>query len=349
MKRERIDHNKIRFILNRQDLAERNINTKELKYGTPEAKSLFDELISLAREELGLGSGIHPMMVEAIPMGESGLVVNISRVENPDELDPRFSRFTNGIDMDRMEQGPGGTDGPVPDFRDESSFGGPEYDAGPDGPDFGPGGPSADEEAPDGPGSFTPDEDAEPGPGKPYDEEDENPDGPPPDGIQIQQGPEIRAEINIPGSSAIDPGELMNVIDNIMSGIAGKIDESLKRGKEKKEGPTPPVPPSKGNKSASSESAAVYEFRELQSVIRAARLLAPNYHSESILYKNPTSRKYYLYIGSEHNTPQEFLNALAILNEFGMRCRINYSTKAFFEEHMEKILADALTHLSELG
>ena len=346
MRKERIDQNKIRFILNRQDLAERNINTKELKYGTPEAKSLFDELISMAREELGLGSGIHPMMVEAIPMGESGLVVNISKVENPDELDPRFSRFSNGIDMDRMEQGPGSVEGPVPDFRDDAAMGGPGYEP----QSGGPGGePSDEEESPEGPGSFTPDGEMNAGPGGPYEGEEENPDGPPPDGIQIQQGPEIRAEINIPGSSAIDPGELMNVIDNIMSGIAGKIDESIKRGKEKKAGPTPPQTPSRENKGASPESAAVYEFRELQSVIRAAKLLAPNYHSESILYKNPLNRKYYLYIGTEHNTPQEFQNALAILNEFGMRCRINYSTKAFFEEHMEKILVDALTHLSELG
>ena len=98
MKQERIGDNKVRFILDQQDLEERNIEITELSYGSPGAKELFDELIQLAKEEMGLDEGAHPMMVEAIPMPRSGLVVNISRVENPDELDPRFSRFTNGLE-----------------------------------------------------------------------------------------------------------------------------------------------------------------------------------------------------------------------------------------------------------
>ena len=291
MRQERISENKVRFILDQQDLEERNLEIAELSYGSPGAKELFDELMELAREEMGLDEGAHPMMVEAIPMPESGLVVNISRVENPEELDPRFSRFTNGI----------------------------EFDRGPDG-----------EEDEDGP---------------PMIDDEDGPEGPIPDGVQIQQGPEIRAESNIPRSGSIDPKDIMNVIDNIMSGLAGKLGGT--GGVVKKQ---PDTPSKKPEPDASSvDPFVIYEFQDLRSVVHAAQLLAPGYDSESILYKNPVNRRYYLYLAREHNTLQEFAGAIALLNEFGNRCRITYASKEFFEEHMEKILDDALLRLYSLN
>ena len=294
MKQERINENKVRFILDQQDLEERNLEINELSYGSPGAKELFDELMELAREEMGLDEGAHPMMVEAIPMPESGLVVNISRVENPEELDPRFSRFTNGIEFDK--------------------------------------GPDAEMDEEDGP---------------PFDEDEEaGPEGPIPDGVQIQQGPEIRAEINIPRSGSIDPKDIMNVIDNIMSGLAGKLGANA--------GPAVRKQPETPNKKSAPQEGSVdpfviYEFQDLKSVIHAAQLLTPGYDSESILYKNPVNRKYYLYLGREHNSIQEFAGAITLLNEFGNRCRITYASKEFFEEHMVKVLDDALVKLYSLN
>ena len=106
MRTERISENKVRFILDQSDLEERNIRISELAYGSEKAKELFDDLMELAREELGVEEGPQPFMVEAIPMSQNGLVVNISRVENPDELDTRFSHFTNGIEYDHDPEGP---------------------------------------------------------------------------------------------------------------------------------------------------------------------------------------------------------------------------------------------------
>ena len=316
MRQERINDNKIRFILDRRDLEERNLEITNLSYGSPGAKELFDELMQLAKEEMGLDEGAHPMMVEAIPMAGSGLVVNISRVENPDELDPRFSRFTNGLEYDNP-----------PDM----DLGGPEFDE--------------DDQDEEGPGSDGPGSEGPGGEG-PYDES-EGPDGLIPDGIQIQQGPEIRAEINIPRSGSIDPKDIMNVIDNIMSGLAGKLGAGDHPGNKSK-----PVPEGPAKKTVAenndADSFAVYEFRDLQSVIRAAKLLNRGYHSEAVLYKNPVNRRYYLYIGREHNTLREFAGAITLLNEFGSRCRITYASKEYFDEHMEKILDDALIHLDEI-
>ena len=296
MRQERINENKVRFILDQQDLEERNLEISELSYGSPGAKELFDELMELAREEMGLDEGAHPMMVEAIPMSESGLVVNISRVENPEELDPRFSRFTNGIEFDRE--------------------------------------PDTDDEEEEGP---------------PFEEiDEESPDGPMPDGVQIRQGPEIRAEINIPRSGSIDPKDIMNVIDNIMSGLAGKLNGREGGAASSKKQPTPPDKKPAPDE-ASVDPYVIYEFQDLRSVIHAAQLLTPGYDSDSILYKNPVNRKYYLYLAREHNSIQEFAGAIALLNEFGNRCRVTYASKEFFDEHMEKILDDALVRLYALN
>ncbi len=317
MRQERISENKIRFILDASDLEEREIQISELAYGSDKAKELFEDLMEIAREELGFEDGIHPLMVEAIPMERNGLMVNISRVENPDELDTRFSRFTHGIEFD----GPGGAVG-------------------------GPGGPDDDDEDEDEDGPGFEDLDAEEydGPGGPDSEgEDDEKQGP--DGVQIQQGPEIRAEINIPKSSQVNPQDIMSMIDNIVSGLAGKVGAQVTKGPA----PVPPVGKPGVKKPPEPDPFALYEFKDLQSVIQASRLVSMHYDSENVLYKNPVNQRYYLYLGRERNSLEEFSQLCTILNEFGSRCRISYASKEYFEEHMTVILRDALIQLEELG
>ena len=99
MRRERISKDKIKYILDQADLEERNIDVKELKHGAGKASALFDELMEMTRDVFELEDGPVPLMVEAIPTSKGGLVVYISKVENPDELDTRFSRFTGNGDL----------------------------------------------------------------------------------------------------------------------------------------------------------------------------------------------------------------------------------------------------------
>ena len=342
MRTERISENKVRFILDQSDLEERNIRISELAYGSEKAKELFDDLMELAREELGVEEGPQPFMVEAIPMSQNGLVVNISRVENPDELDTRFSHFTNGIEYDHDPEGPDPEEG----------------EEGPgDGPDSGPGfrqseGPGFDEPGYegnyDGPDSPENDPDLKQGP----------------DGIQIQQGPEIRAEFSIPKSAEIDPKDIMSMIDNIVSGLAGKMGAEVRKlsgntpsGNQSTPGSTggpgapgiPGKPEPKAAKPSEPDPFALYEFKDLQSVIHASKLLSMHYDSENVLYKNPVNQRYYLYLGRERSSLDEFAKLCTTLNEFGSRCRISYASKEYFEEHMTVILRDALIQLEELA
>ena len=98
MKIERISDTQIRCTLSREDLATRNINLSELAYATDKAKELFRDMIQQANDEFGFDAENLPLMVEAIPIMPDSIVLIITKVEDPEELDTRFSRFSPGND-----------------------------------------------------------------------------------------------------------------------------------------------------------------------------------------------------------------------------------------------------------
>lgn len=104
MKIERLSENQIRCTLNKADLAEKELLLSELAYGTDKAKELFRELMQQASSELGFEVDNIPLMIEAIPVSAECLILIITKVEDPDELDTRFSRFTKHLaDVEEYE------------------------------------------------------------------------------------------------------------------------------------------------------------------------------------------------------------------------------------------------------
>ena len=99
MKIERINENQIRCTLSSEDLSGRRIRLDELAYGSEKARQLFHDMMQEARQTVGFESENYPLMIEAIPIAQNGLVLIITRVEDPEELDTRFSRFTRSDDM----------------------------------------------------------------------------------------------------------------------------------------------------------------------------------------------------------------------------------------------------------
>lgn len=93
MKIEKINDNQIRCTLTRADLAERQLHLSELAYGTEKAKSLFQDMMQQAAHEFGFEANDIPLMIEAIPASSDSIVLIITKVEDPDELDARFSKF----------------------------------------------------------------------------------------------------------------------------------------------------------------------------------------------------------------------------------------------------------------
>ncbi len=93
MKIERINENQIRCTLSSSDLSSRDMNIRELAYGTEKARALFREMIQKASNELGFDAEDIPLMVEAIPLPNESIMLVITKIEDPEELDTRFSKF----------------------------------------------------------------------------------------------------------------------------------------------------------------------------------------------------------------------------------------------------------------
>ncbi len=93
MRMERINDRQVRCVITSEDLAERSLSLRELKYGSMETAKLFKEMLSAAYDEYGFNADNLPIMIEAVPMNRDELLIIISAVEDAEELDPHFARF----------------------------------------------------------------------------------------------------------------------------------------------------------------------------------------------------------------------------------------------------------------
>lgn len=92
MKIERINENQIRCTLTSEDLADRQLRISELVSGSEKAKSLFRDMMQMAHSEFGFEADNIPLMIEAMPSA-SGLVLIITKVDDPDDLDNKLAKF----------------------------------------------------------------------------------------------------------------------------------------------------------------------------------------------------------------------------------------------------------------
>jgi adapter protein MecA 1/2 len=93
MKIEKINENQIRCTLTREDLDHHQIRLSELAYGTEKAKKLFRDMMQQAQLQFGFEADNIPLMIEAIPVNMDSIILIITKVEDPEELDTRFSKF----------------------------------------------------------------------------------------------------------------------------------------------------------------------------------------------------------------------------------------------------------------
>lgn len=104
MKIEKVNDNQIRCTLTKADLIDRELKISELAYGTEKAKSLFRDMMQQASYEFGFEAENIPLMIEAIPLNSECIVLIITKVEDPEELDTRFSKFAPSVhDMDDVD------------------------------------------------------------------------------------------------------------------------------------------------------------------------------------------------------------------------------------------------------
>ena len=97
MRIEKVNDNQIRCTLTKEDLANRKLKLSELAYGSDKAKSLFRDMMQQASFEFGFEAEDIPLMIEAIPVNSDCIVLIITKVEDPEELDTRFSKFAPSV------------------------------------------------------------------------------------------------------------------------------------------------------------------------------------------------------------------------------------------------------------
>jgi adapter protein MecA 1/2 len=97
MKIEKVNDHQIRCTLTKEDLAKRDLKIAELAYGTDKAKELFQDMMQQASIEYGFDAEDTPLMIEAIPINSECIVLIITKVEDPEELDTRFSNFAPSV------------------------------------------------------------------------------------------------------------------------------------------------------------------------------------------------------------------------------------------------------------
>ncbi len=100
MKIERLNENQIRCTLSKEDLESRHMKVSELVYGTEKAKSLFREMMRFASYKFGFEAEDIPLMVEAVPVSSDSIVLIVTKVTYPDELDARYSTFSDEDEED---------------------------------------------------------------------------------------------------------------------------------------------------------------------------------------------------------------------------------------------------------
>ena len=267
MKIERISENQIRCTLNKHDLMERQLKISELAYGSEKAKELFRDIMEQANIDLGFDADDIPLMIEAIPTSRDSIILVINKVENPEELDERFSHFG-------------------------------------------------------APGDFDEEENEE------LDSEEDN-------------------------TSVLDSSDFVNCFEQLhdlleetgnkstpdSSGEFVPLSETLQGGKRKsKKKDTEPL----------SERIRVFSFPSLNLVLNLAHQIDDSYHGKNTLWKDPSSRRYYLLLhrGKGRNA---FRLVCSTLSEYGTEETVTYATQTYYNEHFQLILKDdALARLAEI-
>lgn len=298
MKIEKINDNQIRCTLNKSDLASRQLKISELAYGSEKARELFRDMMRQANYELGFEAEDLPLMIEAIPVSAECIVLIITKVDNPEELDTRFSRFSDSDESEDFE------DYDYNDFDDDSDD----------------------------------DEDEDMVPGKLSDELDsvENLDSEIQDlgndlmNIFSQVKDYLNKKMVSPNSDSFVP--LSQSISN-----ANGTNKSAKDNKDNKDSIikdntadvstlTPPV------------VVRVFSFNTLDDATDAALIINPIYSDDSTFFKDTKDNHYYLAITRKNTSSVNFNKICNILSEYGKKETMDVSSVDYFKEHQEVLI-----------
>lgn len=87
MRIEKLTENKIRIILNMQDLQEKNIDLHSFMSNSIESQDLFYDMLDKAEKEIGFQTKDYKLMIEALAAPEGNFILTVTRIVP--EKDPK--------------------------------------------------------------------------------------------------------------------------------------------------------------------------------------------------------------------------------------------------------------------
>lgn len=330
MKIEKVSDNQIRCTLTREDLDDRQIKISEIAYGSEKAKLLFRDMMQQANYEFGFEAEDIPLMIEAIPMSSGCIVFIITKVEDPEELDTRFSKFAPSVheEEDSYEEDSDENN----DLIDEGFSAFCDKDDSNIQKDL-----SENEKKSEN--GITA------GFGLPKSAEDVF------DLFRkiASQSSKAKAEKPdkyIPGSgvknnnaevarNTAEPARAMSERNGERT--AGNVGGVTENGN-----PQPKVknPLDANEKANSLPSIRIFSFDHLDTLTDAAYIIHSHFQGSSMLYKNPENNLYYLVLDRENNMQGDFIKICNLLLEYSNAERYTPSTIAYMKEHFHVIIPE---------
>ena len=340
MKIEKINDRQLRCVLTKEDLENRKIRLSELVCGGEKARSLLRDMIVRASRELGFSFNNNPLMIEAVPTGKDQLVLIITRVDDPGELDSRFKHLSGVTDSGKNDLAKqdsadmptmpltGADD--VLNLLKELSMQLDEQDDGMSGS-----------------GAET---------GEQASKRLKAKDGSPAEN-RTEAGKQVTKRSKEQDGALTKSGsEAEKTISKWLKelGAAGLAEAFLKRSTQTKDKKSRKKDSAKEKNEKTLQEelcqfTRFYLFRNLENVLNASKCVPETYKGENALYKNPEDGCFYLLVKKTDTEPEQFNRICNVLSEYSMPMDYFTGMDEFFREHMQVIVAGhAIQHLRKV-
>ena len=95
MKFEKLNENKIRIILNHQDLSEKNIDSHSFMSNSQESQNLFIAVLNEAEQKIGFITKDYKLRIETLALSDGNFILTITRFGNNVNIDSKAQRIKN--------------------------------------------------------------------------------------------------------------------------------------------------------------------------------------------------------------------------------------------------------------
>ena len=306
MKIEKINDRQIRCVLTKEDLETRKIRLSELVCGGEKARGLLRDMVIRAARELNFSFNNNPLMIEAVPSGKDQLVLIITRVDDPKELDSRFKQFSGLGEKAKKDPGKKESDQGV-----SLSLSG------------------ADDilnllrkftkRLEEGRSVLAKEKSDASGQGE----------------GRLAASGQGDGRMIVPGqgddrTGSFGQGEVRVDAPGRGDGKAAGADLASDRLQKSPEALEEDL----------FRYTRFYLFRSLENVLSASKRVPETYSGENTLYKNPDDGAFYLLIRKMNTDPEQFNRICNVLSEYSMPMDYSSGMDEFFREHMKVIVAD---------